>query len=104
MSPRAALIVVPSPNQSFKYLFGRAFRAPNAYELYYYGTTPPDLRPESIRTHEVVWEQYTATWLRTSVSAYTCRTSDLISLSIVNVVDTEALTFPAASCCEAETV
>ena len=25
-------------------------------------------------------------------------------VSIVNVVDTEALTFPAASCCEAETV
>ena len=48
-TPRAAVIVTPSSGTSFKYLYGQAFRAPNAYELYYYGTTPPDLR--RIRQH-----------------------------------------------------
>ena len=70
LTPRAAVIVMPSHSQSFKYLFGSAFRAPNAYELnsFYFGV--PNLRPESIDTHEIVWERYTNDWLRTSVSAY----------------------------------
>ena len=29
-----------------------------------------DLQPESIDTHELVWERYTNDWLRTSVSTY----------------------------------
>ena len=33
VTPRAALIVLPSSTQSVKYLYGSAFRAPNAYEL-----------------------------------------------------------------------
>ena len=39
VTPRAALIVLPSSAQSFKYLYGSAFRAPNAYELntFYFG-------------------------------------------------------------------
>ncbi len=57
-TPRGAVIVSPRSGTSFKYLYGEAFRAPNAYELYYYGTTPSDLQPEFVRTHEVVWEQY----------------------------------------------
>jgi outer membrane receptor protein involved in Fe transport len=32
VTPRAALIVLPSSTQSLKYLYGNAFRAPNAYE------------------------------------------------------------------------
>ena len=68
VTPRAAVIVMPSSSQSFKYLFGSAFRAPNAYELnaFYFGVS--NLRPESIDTHELVWERYTNDWLRTSVS------------------------------------
>ena len=70
VTPRTALIVMPSAHQSFKYLYGSAFRAPNMYERieYYFGSGVNDLRPESIDTHEVVWERYTADWLRTSVS------------------------------------
>ena len=62
----------PSSNQSFKYLYGSAFRAPNEYELntFYFGERQRDLRPESIDTHELVWERYTNDWLRTSVSTY----------------------------------
>lgn len=77
-TPRGAVIVVPSSNQSFKYLYGRAFRAPNAYELYYFGNAFTTLRPESIGTHELVWEQYVGEWLRTSVSGYRYAASRLI--------------------------
>jgi outer membrane receptor for ferrienterochelin and colicins len=80
LTPRAAVIVMPSHTQSFKYLFGSAFRAPNAYELnsFYFGV--PNLRPESIDTHEVVWERYTNDRLRTSVSGYWYQADHLITL------------------------
>ena len=84
VTPRAAVIVLPSPNESFKYLYGRAFRAPNAYELYYYAGTLPHLAPESIDTHEFVWERYIGEWVRTSASAYWYTASDLITLVIVD--------------------
>lgn len=77
-TPRAAVIVTPSASTSFKYLYGEAFRAPNAYELYYYGTVT-NLQPEFIRTNEVVWEQYFGEWLRTSASAYHYTASQLIT-------------------------
>jgi outer membrane receptor for ferrienterochelin and colicins len=81
VSPRAAAIVLPSPTQSFKYLFGRAFRAPNQSELNttYYGDSVLALRPESIDTHEVIWERYTNDWLRTSASAYWYKAEELIT-------------------------
>jgi outer membrane receptor for ferrienterochelin and colicins len=80
-SPRAAVIVMPSPTESFKYLFGRAFRAPNASELNtaYYGDSVVGLRPESIDTHEVVWERYTNDWLRTAASVYWYKAEQLIT-------------------------
>jgi iron complex outermembrane receptor protein len=81
-TPRAALILTPSRRQAIKYLFGTAFRAPNAYELDYFsdGQRNEGLRPETIRSHEVVWERYTGTWLRTSVSAYRNDVSELLTL------------------------
>jgi outer membrane receptor for ferrienterochelin and colicins len=87
-TPRGALIVTPSANQSFKYLYGQAFRAPNAYELYYFGNAAAYLQPESIATHELVWEQYAGEWLRTSASVYRYDASQLLAL---RVVDTDAL-------------
>ena len=81
VTPRAALIVLPSSTQSFKYLYGSAFRAPNDYELntFYFGERVNDLRPESIDTHELVWERYINDWLRTSVSAYWYKADRLIT-------------------------
>ena len=82
VTPRTALIFMPSAHQSFKYLYGDAFRAPNMYEKieYYFGPGVASLRPESIDTHEVVWERYTADWLRTSVSSYWYKADNLITL------------------------
>ena len=83
VTPRAALIATPSSNQSFKYLYGRAFRAPNEYERteFLFGAGVRDLVPESIDTHEVVWERYTNDWLRTSVSTYWYKADRLITLT-----------------------
>jgi len=83
VTPRAALIATPSSNQSFKYLYGGAFRAPNSYELnaFYFGEGTQFLRPETIDTHELVWERYTNDWLRTSVSAYWYKADGLITLA-----------------------
>jgi len=83
VTPRTALIVMPSAHQSFKYLYGRAFRAPSAYERheFYFGSEVNNLRPESIDTHEFVWERYTGDWLRTSVSGYRYNADNLITLT-----------------------
>lgn len=90
VSPRAAAIFLPSALESFKYLFGRAFRAPNRSELNttYYGDRVLDLRPESIDTHELVWERYTQDWLRTATSLYWYKAEQLVT----QVFDPEALT------------
>jgi outer membrane receptor for ferrienterochelin and colicins len=81
LTPRLAVIVMPSHHQSFKYLFGSAFRAPNAYELNSFNFGVTNLRPESIDTHELVWESYTNDWLRTSVSMYSYEADRLITLT-----------------------
>ena len=39
-----------------------------------------NLRPESIDTHELVWERYANDWLRTSVSTYWYKAKQLIIL------------------------
>ena len=82
MTPRVSLIVTPSNRQAFKYLYGTAFRAPNAYELDYYsgGVRNETLRPERITSHELVWELYTGSWLRTSASVYRNDVSNLLTL------------------------
>jgi len=86
-TPRGAVIVMPSANHSLKYLYGQAFRAPNAYELYYYRDATAYLRPESIDTHEWVWEAYFGERLRTAVSTYRYKASQLVDLHIVDVDD-----------------
>ena len=71
-------------NHSLKYLYGRAFRAPNAYELYYYRDASAYLQPESIDTHEWVWEAYFGERVRTAVSTYRYKASQLVDLGIVD--------------------
>jgi outer membrane receptor for ferrienterochelin and colicins len=82
VTPRAAFIFMPSSTQSLKYLYGEAFRAPNAYELntFFFGAQVENLRPETIHTHEFVWERYANDWLRTSVSTYWYKAEQLITL------------------------
>jgi iron complex outermembrane receptor protein len=92
ISPRASVVFMATPTRAIKYLFGSAFRAPNAYEFDYLtqGVRNTDLRSETINTHEFVWEEYTGDWLRTTVSAYRNNVENLIELS---VDEDDALTF-----------
>jgi iron complex outermembrane receptor protein len=81
VTPRAAVIALPSSTQSVKYLYGRAFRSPNEYEstTEFFGEQVSNLTPESIDTHELVWERYVNDWLRTSVSTYWYKAERLIT-------------------------
>lgn len=84
-NPRVALIYNPFEKTTIKGLYGEAFRAPNSYELFYEDggisqKAGKDLKPETIRTYELVWEQYVADHLRMSVTGYHYKIRDLISL------------------------
>lgn len=85
VNPRIGLILGPSRPATFKLLFGRAFRAPTAYELFYWLGQRP-LAPEGSTTVEGVWEQQIGSHVRSSVSAYYNEISHLI----LQTVDTES--------------
>jgi len=86
INPRVALIWTPITASTFKLMYGEAFRAPNAYETHYFdggktGKSDQNLRPEKIRTYEVIWEQYLSDICNSSVSAFYYRINNLISLT-----------------------
>lgn len=60
-SPRIAAILRPDAKTAIKYSFGRAFRAPNSYEMYYADgvsqESNPQLRPETIASHNIAVER-----------------------------------------------
>jgi outer membrane receptor for ferrienterochelin and colicins len=81
-NPRAALIYTPWDKATFKFLYGQSFRAPNFFELFYAapGNEPnPSLRPETVKTMELVWEQYFANHFRMTVSGFYYPIRSLIS-------------------------
>jgi outer membrane receptor for ferrienterochelin and colicins len=102
-NPRLALIYNPWKLTTLKLLYGEAFRAPNANELYYEDggistKANPNLEPETIKSLEIVLEQYLYGYRFTS-SAFLYRIKNLITmqgelpttlLSYQNVGDVEA--------------
>lgn len=85
-NPRLALVYSPSEKTIFKALYGTAFRAPNVYELYYetlgINKANPSLKPEKIKTYELVYEQYIGNYLRGSISGFYYTIQDLITQTI----------------------
>lgn len=84
-NPRLALIYSPLRKTTFKALYGTAFRAPSTYEQYYSGfgnQASPALKPETIKTGELIWEQYWGEHLRLSASGFQYWTRDLINQGI----------------------
>ena len=82
VNPRVGLIYNPFERSALKLLYGQAFRAPNAYELFYHGAgneANPHLKPETIRTYELVWEQYLGRHVRGTAAAFYYTIKDLIS-------------------------
>jgi iron complex outermembrane receptor protein len=77
-SPRLGLIVNPAGATTVKALFGTAFRAPNVYELHYFQEA--ELRPETIRTGELIVERVLGRGLHGSVSGFWNDIDGLITL------------------------
>jgi iron complex outermembrane receptor protein len=81
-SPRFALVYGRGETWSLRALTGRAFRAPNIYELYYeaVGYLPnPDLEPEEMASYEVGFETRLGPRLDVRLAAYQDRIRDLIT-------------------------
>jgi iron complex outermembrane receptor protein len=81
INPRLALIYSPVQNfdkSAIKAIYGTAFRAPNFFELLF----DPTLKPETISTYELVYEQKIGARLRSSLSGYYNQIDDLISFDL----------------------
>ncbi len=80
LSPRAAAIINVTPEDTLKALYGRSFRAPNVYEMFYASpnanTPNPNLKSEFCDTYELVWERQFHSGWRTSLGGYLWRLSD----------------------------
>ena len=85
INPRVGLIYQPLPATTLKALYGTAYHAPNANDLYdntgIYETNP-NLRPETIRSYELDWEQGIGQHLRSTVAVYYNQIRDLITLQV----------------------
>lgn len=81
-NPRLGLMWEPINGTNFKLLYGSAYRAPNAFELYYRAEDAmpnPDLAPETIRTWELVYEQRLASGLSLTMCGYYYTLDDMIT-------------------------
>jgi outer membrane receptor for ferrienterochelin and colicins len=84
-NPRFGLIYMPRQSMAIKLLYGQAFRAPNAYELYYQDgvsvRADPSLRPETIHTTELAVEKYFANHVTLRTSAFQNHLNNLVTES-----------------------
>lgn len=94
--PRLGLVWLPRRQTAVKLLHGGAFRAPNAYELNYDPEIGAELKPERIRSTEVVWEEFLTSAVRTSASFFSYAADDIIEQLRPDVVD-ELTTFGFAN-------
>jgi iron complex outermembrane receptor protein len=79
-SPRLALIYTPNPTTTFKVLAGRAFRAPNEFELHYEALgykANPQLAPERVETLELIAQRFIGRGVQISASAFRNRLTGL---------------------------
>ena len=87
-SPRLAAVITPTQEDTVKVLYGRAFRPPNLYELFYSSpganTPNPNLKAEICDTYELVWERQFKDGWRTTLDGYIWE--------LHNTIDTVALT------------
>jgi outer membrane receptor for ferrienterochelin and colicins len=83
LSPRFALVYSVARRTTLKYIYGRAFRAPSAYEGYYSDgivleAPSSRLRPETSGSHEVILERGLTSWLQMMVDGSYNRLGSLI--------------------------
>jgi iron complex outermembrane receptor protein len=85
VTPRLAFIYTPAITTTIKLLAGRAFRAPNEYELHFenFQYKPnPLLKPEHIETLELMGEQLVGGVMQISASLFQNHLTDLTSQSL----------------------
>jgi iron complex outermembrane receptor protein len=98
-TPRVGVVFLPRRQSALKLLYGRAFRAPNSYELYYFDTMRDQaitLSPETIDTTEIVWEQYIGRHLRATASAFRSDARHLIAQKSLDDTSGDSLYFANA--------
>jgi outer membrane receptor protein involved in Fe transport len=76
--PRVGLVYRTDANTAIKALFGAAYRAPTVFEQYYEPNPLGDIRPEQVKTSEIVYEQYVGQ-LRLTATAYFTDADNLIA-------------------------
>lgn len=84
-TPRAAVVVSPATATRVKLLYGRAFRAPNSFELDYEGggnKAAHALSPELIDTYEFALEQGLGARVALSASVFGFQAHDLLAQEI----------------------
>ena len=78
-NPRVALIYNPFEQSTIKAIYGTAFRAPNFFELI--DPRFQDIKPETITSYELVYEQQITKQLQSSVSTFYNQIDDAITLN-----------------------
>ncbi|MCP5064164.1 MAG: TonB-dependent receptor [Ignavibacteriae bacterium] len=84
LSPRFGIVYNPWSDHTIKLLYGKAFRAPNAYEqkyedpLYGFKVNPNGLLPENAYTSEFIWDYKISNILSINTSIYYYRITDLL--------------------------
>jgi iron complex outermembrane receptor protein len=86
VSPRIGIVFNPTRGTTVKALYGHAFRSPSAVELHWkeeeINFIPnPDLKPERMRTLELVWEQQLADHTVSSASIYRYNMHEIIDIT-----------------------
>jgi len=82
VSPRAAVIYQPSVNWTYKFLYGRSFRNPSAFDLFFEdglsAVANPAARPEKVDTVEVNVERRIGSRLNLVTAAYGYKMHDFL--------------------------
>lgn len=85
-NPRLAFVLLPTPRDAIKLIYGEAFRPPNVYELFYTDDSSAkgnvDLEPEQVETFELEWSRRWAPGVIVAASFYRSRFADLIDQEI----------------------
>jgi iron complex outermembrane receptor protein len=89
LTPRAGLILTPTPRTTLKVLFGKAFKTPSVIELESESPGPdrpwvknPDLKAETARTFEVALEQRISSVLFGTASVYETDADGIVSAGL----------------------
>ena len=93
-NPRGAIVFEPTTRTAIKALFGQAFRAPSVYELYYLSSdivVNEDLKSETVKNYEVVFEHSPSPGFRVQASAFHYDILGLVQL--VNRADDDRIQY-----------